>query len=198
MLCFRVFVRIHSLRSLDSFIDLNPILCPRFLNSFPCHTSKKTLLNPVLATLRKNSKITPFFATHPTPRGPSHFGSTHLPSSSGAGGTPSSSAHSPISPYPLSSFFSHSCALFCIFLHFFAFAKNSTLLFPIDSALFAKNTRAGGTRLFKRPNTANCERLEGTLFHGSPDTGRRTRVTSHCHPRRRSVIIRKKLRTNNS
>ncbi len=82
MLCFRVFVRIHSLRSLDSFIDLNPILCPRFLNSFPCHTSKITLLNPVLATLRKNSKITPFFATHPPPRGPSHFGSAHLPSAS--------------------------------------------------------------------------------------------------------------------
>src|SRR6266567_3970841 len=56
MLCFRVFVRIHSRRSLDSFLDLNPILCPRFLNSFPCHTS--------------------------APRGPSHFGSAHLPSSS--------------------------------------------------------------------------------------------------------------------
>src|SRR6266567_3970839 len=174
MLCFRVFVRIHSRRSLDSFLDLNPILCPRFLNSFPCHTSKITLLNPVLATLRKNSKITPFFATHPPPGGllisVQHTCQVHPAAERDAVVL----SHSPISAYPLSSFFSHSCAL------------------------FSKNTGGGGTRLFKRPNTANCERLEGTLFHGSPDTGRRTRVTSHCHPRRRSVIIRKKLRTNNS
>ncbi len=41
-----------------------------------------------------------------------------------------------------SAFFSYSCALFCAFLHFLALAQNSTLLFSIDSALFAKkNTR---------------------------------------------------------
>src|SRR6266700_7935310 len=195
MLCFRVFVRIHSRRSLDSFLDLNPILCPRFLNSFPCHTSKITLLNPVLATLRKNSKITPFFATHPPPGGllisVQHTCQVHPAAERDAVVL----SHSPISAYPLSSFFSHSCALFCIFFHFFALAKDSTLLFSINSALFAKNTGGGGTRLLKRPNIANCERLEGTLFHGSPDTGRRTRVTSHCHPRRRSAIIRKRLQT---
>src|SRR5712692_9005566 len=44
----------------------------------------------------------------------------------------------------VSSFFSHSCALFCTFLHFFARIKNSTLLFSIDSALFAKNHRGWG------------------------------------------------------
>ncbi|SRR6266567_3292582 len=143
MLCFRVFVRIHSRRSLDSFLDLNPILCPRFLNSFPCHTSKITLLNPVLATLRKNSKITPFFATHPPPGGllisVQHTCQVHPAAERDAVVL----SHSPISAYPLSSFFSHSCALFCIFLHFLALAKNPTLLFPIDSALFAKNTGVG-------------------------------------------------------
>src|SRR5713101_1702006 len=48
--------------------------------------------------------------------------------------------------YPLptsSSFFSHSCALFCTFLHFFALTKDATLLFSIVSALFAQNTRGG-------------------------------------------------------
>ena len=50
--------------------------------------------------------------------------------------------------YPLptsSSFFSHSCALFCTFLHFFALTKNSTPLFSIVSALFAKNHPGWGT-----------------------------------------------------
>ncbi len=50
--------------------------------------------------------------------------------------------------YPLptsSSFFSHSCALFCTFLHFFALTKNSTPLFSIVSALFAKNHPWWGT-----------------------------------------------------
>jgi len=42
-----------------------------------------------------------------------------------------------------SSFFSHSCALFCTFLHFFALTKKSTPLFSIVSALFHKNTRGG-------------------------------------------------------
>src|SRR6266700_4014965 len=195
MLCFRVFVRIHSLRSLDSFIDLNPILCPRFLNSFPCHTSKKTLLNPVLATLPKNSKITPFFPTHPIPRGPSHFCSAHLPSSScrrkGRRRLRPTPPFLPI-PYPLSfHILAHSFALFCTRQKPNSFVSNRF-------RTLCQKHRGGGTPLFKRPNTANCERLEGTLFHGSPDTGRRTRVTSHCHPRRRSVIIRKKLRTKNS
>src|SRR6266478_804583 len=50
--------------------------------------------------------------------------------------------------YPLptsSSFFSHSCALFCTFLHFFALTKNSTPLFSIVSALFAENHPGWGT-----------------------------------------------------
>jgi|SRR5712691_2931290 len=50
--------------------------------------------------------------------------------------------------YPLptsSSFFSHACALFCTFLHFFALTKNSTPLFSIVSALFAKNHPWWGT-----------------------------------------------------
>src|SRR5260370_19465728 len=40
-------------------------------------------------------------------------------------------------PYPLSPFFSYSCALF-------ALTKNSTLFFSIDSALFVQNTRGVG------------------------------------------------------
>src|SRR5713101_2714305 len=44
-----------------------------------------------------------------------------------------------------SPFLSQPCALFCVFLHFFAFPKNSTLFFSIVSALFAKNTRGWGT-----------------------------------------------------
>src|SRR5229473_415735 len=47
-------------------------------------------------------------------------------------------------PYPLSPFFSNTCALFCISLHFFALTKNSTHFFSSDSALFAENTRGGG------------------------------------------------------
>src|SRR6266481_8634565 len=47
-------------------------------------------------------------------------------------------------PYPLSPFFSNTCALFSISLHFFALTKNSTHFFSSDSALFAKNTRGGG------------------------------------------------------
>src|SRR6266567_3794731 len=172
MLCFRVFVRIHSRRSLDSFLDLNPILCPRFLNSFPCHTS--------------------------APRGPSHFGSAHLPSSS-------CRRKGRRRPQPLPHFCLSPILFLFTFLrtllHFLAFSctrqKPNSFVSNRFRTLCQKH-RGGGTRLFKRPNTANCERLEGTLFHGSPDTERRTRVTSHCHPRRRSVIIRKKPRTNNS
>src|SRR6266851_1175393 len=57
--------------------------------------------------------------------------------------------------YPLptsSSFFSHSCALFCTFLHFFALTKNSTPLFSIVSALFAKNHRGCGQGVQRREN----------------------------------------------
>src|SRR6266852_1639961 len=50
--------------------------------------------------------------------------------------------------YPMptsSSFFSHSCELFCTFLYFFVLTKNSTLLFSIDYALFVKNHPGWGT-----------------------------------------------------
>ena len=109
MLCFRVFVRIHSLRSLDSFIDLNPILCSRFLNSFPCHTSKKLENNPFLCHTSAPPGAFSFrFST---------LAKCILPPK----GTPSSSAHSPIfslSPYPLSfQILAHSFAFFCTFLH---------------------------------------------------------------------------------
>src|SRR6266851_2549919 len=48
--------------------------------------------------------------------------------------------HSPLQLRPLFSCF---CALFCSLLHFFALAQNSTLLFSIVSALFAKNHPGG-------------------------------------------------------
>src|SRR5229473_5579647 len=51
---------------------------------------------------------------------------------------------------PLSPFFSNTCALFCTSLHFFALTKNSTLLFSINCALFAKNTRGCGALLQPR------------------------------------------------
>src|SRR5712692_10458246 len=57
--------------------------------------------------------------------------------------------------YPLptsSSFFSHSCALFCTFLHFLALTKNSTPLFSIVSALFAQNTRGEGVQRRRNRN----------------------------------------------
>src|SRR6266436_6879124 len=45
-------------------------------------------------------------------------------------------------------FSSYCCALFCALLRFFAFMQNSTLLFPMDSALFAKKKHPrGGTPL---------------------------------------------------
>src|SRR5216683_8131103 len=50
--------------------------------------------------------------------------------------------HSPLQLRPLFSCF---CALFCSLLHFFALAQNSTLLFSIASALFAKNHPGWGT-----------------------------------------------------
>jgi len=50
--------------------------------------------------------------------------------------------HSPPQFRPLFSCF---CALFCTLLHFFARSKNSTLLFSIDYALFAKNHPGWGT-----------------------------------------------------
>src|SRR5713101_6405230 len=59
-------------------------------------------------------------------------------------GSPLATAIPTHHPLPTSSsFFSHSCALFCTFLHFFALTKNSTPLFSIVSALFAQNTRGG-------------------------------------------------------
>src|SRR5216683_5420460 len=53
-------------------------------------------------------------------------------------------------PNPLSPFFSNTCALFCNSLHFFVLTKNSTLLFSINCALFAKNTRGCGALLQPR------------------------------------------------
>jgi hypothetical protein len=43
----------------------------------------------------------------------------------------------------LTSFVSHSCALFCSFLHFFALTQNSTRFFSSASALFRENTGGG-------------------------------------------------------
>src|SRR5713101_4240990 len=61
-------------------------------------------------------------------------------------GSPLATAIPTHHPLPTSSsFFSHSCALFCTFLHFFALTKNSTPLFSIVSALFAKNHPGWGT-----------------------------------------------------
>src|SRR5713226_9333333 len=62
------------------------------------------------------------------------------------------------SPQYSSSFFSHSCALFCAFLHFFARTKNLTPFFSIASALFGKNTRGRGTVYPERD-------LRGAPFH---------------------------------
>jgi hypothetical protein len=51
-------------------------------------------------------------------------------------------------PFPkLSLFFSHSSALFCIYLHFFALTQNSTRFVSNDSALFRKNTGGMGGAL---------------------------------------------------
>src|SRR5882724_2957614 len=44
----------------------------------------------------------------------------------------------------LSPVLSNSCALFCAFLHFFVFSKNSTYLFSSSSALFAQKQRVWG------------------------------------------------------
>src|SRR6266478_8685063 len=53
-------------------------------------------------------------------------------------------------PNPLSPFFSNTSALFFTSLHFFSLTKNSTLLFSINCALFAKNTRGCGALLQPR------------------------------------------------
>ncbi|SRR6266436_6153661 len=79
-----------------------------------------------------------------------HGGCTHSPSSLERvrfERNPGAILHSPLQLRPL---FSCPCALFCSLLHFFALAQNSTLLFSIDSTLFAKNTRGVGVLLTSR------------------------------------------------
>src|SRR5712692_7302932 len=74
------------------------------------------------------------------------------------------------SPQYSSSFFSHSCALFCAFLHFFAQTKNSTLFFSIASALFGKNTPGWGYPL-PRARFARGPLPSSVIFPASPLRG---------------------------
>src|SRR6266446_756836 len=212
MLYFRVFVDIHSSRSLDSFPGLTPFPCLQFANSFDCHTSENSLVSPAIATDPKTHVSNPFICHTSQPPGGPPISIQHtcqvfilLP-------TPSSAAHATISPYALSPSFSHSCALFCAFLH-----STKTQLFCFQSIPHSLPRTAGGgvclsnlqppprlprrtqrgpgvtksARLPSQPSTVDCQ---PPLRRSS--AGRGTRVTSHCHPRRRSAIIRKKLKTN--
>jgi len=75
-----------------------------------------------------------------------------------------------------SSFFSHSCALFCAILHFFALAKNSTHFPSNGSALFAKNPGWGV------PRAAGFQ-LAFAIQEGNPRLQQAQRIHIHQHRR---------------
>src|SRR5258707_4490261 len=81
------------------------------LSSFLATDPKKHLLSPIIATLPKRTEITPVFATHPRPPWEA---SPFLFALSAAERNTSLAIALPQSPipYPLSSFFSYSYALF--------------------------------------------------------------------------------------
>ena len=163
MLCFRVFVRIHSLRSLDSFIDLNPILCSRFLNSFPCHTSKKLENNPFLCHTSAPPGAFSFrFST---------LAKFILPPK----GTPSSSATPPFSPYPPIPFL---FKFLRTLLHFFALfctgQRLNSFVFNQFRTLCQKH-RGWGHTLIQTAKHSQLRTLGGNSLpritgHGTPNT----------------------------
>jgi hypothetical protein len=114
---------------------------------------------------------------------PIYFSFNHLHTLStateGVGGTPSPNLPTFPRVYDLSPLFSYHCALFCIF---FALTKNTTTLFSIVSALFAKKHGVGGT-----PFPA-LDRSEATITlrtsHRPAPTLSGSRITSHLfgHP----------------
>src|SRR6266481_10102157 len=91
MLYFRVFVDIHSSRSLDSFPGLTPFPCLQFANSFDCHTSENSLVSPAIATDPKTHVSNPFICHTSDPPGghPTSFQPTCLRRSSVGHGTQS-------------------------------------------------------------------------------------------------------------
>src|SRR6266699_4834531 len=144
ILCFRVFIDIQSRRPLDSFLGVNPFPCTRFRNSFACHTSENSPVSPAIATDPKTPPNNPCIChTSETPPGsfPS-FDSARLPSlPCPCGQRELPTLHrlwpNPLSPAPHSAY----PLFFHILAHSFALTKNSTPLFSIVSALFAKTTR---------------------------------------------------------
>ncbi len=96
---------------------------PRSANFFICHTSKKSLPKSNHCHTSKIAVCNPCICHTSEPRGARPRTKLFAP-------------HSRRFPYPLS---------FHILPHSFALSKSSTLLFSIDSELFAKNTRGGGT-----------------------------------------------------
>ncbi len=135
MLYFRVFVDIHSSRSLDSFPGLTPFPCLQFANSFDCHTSENSLVSQHTCQV---------FILLPTP---------------------SSAAHATISPYALSPSFSHSCALFCAFLH-----STKTQLFCFQSIPHSLPRTAGGGVCL-----SNLQPPPRPLFHVARNAGQGSR-----------------------
>ena len=145
MLIFRVFATIQSHRSLDSFLGLNPIPCPRFLNSLACHRSENKPGKSSACHTSKTPENNPCVChTSEIPRGPSHFDSARSPALVGVSIPVRALCGSRIPVhFPTSPFLSYSSELFCIYLHFFALMQNSTLLFSCNSELFHKNTGGG-------------------------------------------------------
>ena len=165
MLYFRVFVDIHSSRSLDSFPGLTPFPCLQFANSFDCHTSENSLVSPAIATDPKTHVSNPFICHTSQPPGGPPISIQHtcqvfilLP-------TPSSAAHATISPYALSPSFSHSCALFCAFLH-----STKTQLFCFQSIPHSLPRTAGGGVCL-----SNLQPPPRPLFHVARNAGQGSR-----------------------
>src|SRR6267378_1611912 len=74
MLCSPVFPAHHPRQFRNSFLGLTPIRCSQSSNSFGCHTSENSPVQP-LPQIRKHVFLTPVFATDP--RLP--WGSPHSP-----------------------------------------------------------------------------------------------------------------------
>jgi len=198
MLYFRVFVDIHSSRSLDSFPGLTPFPCLQFANSFDCHTSENSLVSPAIATDPKTHVSNPFICHTSDPPGGIPLRFSPLAKCSSCCRYDAIVCGPPhyfsLCPIPFLFTFLRT------FLRFFALDKDSTLLFSIDSALFAKNSRGWGmlvesstpsapalprrtqrgpgvtksARLPSQPSTVDCQ---PPLRRSS--AGRGTRVTSH-------------------
>jgi hypothetical protein len=151
-----------------TFIDLSPLLATH---------PKKRPLSPMLATLPKTPSRNSFVC---------HTCKTPSPGGWSAFVQPRSFPHSPLATHqsPLATRFFLQPLSFHILAHSFALMQKATLLFSSNSALFAENTRGGGTRDVFRAKLPWCpaspDRVgacgDSSPFHGSQAREERWKV----------------------